>query len=156
MNVENNSRKWLILTRKAKIPCQKIWSGDEDEDQDATSEDATTCNDQEQEFSMGENDPVFQGIWGSTDVTMDHRLSVLERKMEEICKNFMLGNSGRTNLEEMTKKISVLENNNAKFVDENMALKLENAELKGFIRGKVSTIENNVKNLYQENEEKSL
>ena len=35
-----------------------------------------------------------------------------------------------------------------------MALKLENAELKGFIRGKVSTIENNVKNLYHENEER--
>ena len=32
-----------------------------------------------------------------------------------------------------------------------MALKLENA---GFIRGKVSTVENNVKNLYQQNEEK--
>ena len=27
--------------------------------------------------------------------------------MEEICKHFMLGTSGTTNLEEMTKKISV-------------------------------------------------
>ena len=131
----------------------KNMSGDEDEDQDATSEDATTCNDHEQEFSMGENDPAFQGIWGSTDVTMDHRLSVLERKMEEICKNFMLGTSGRTNSEEMTKKISVLENNNAKLVDENMALKLE---LKGFIRGKASTIENNVKIFIKKTKKKSL
>ena len=79
-------------------------SGDEDEDQDVTSEDATICWDYEQEFGMGENDPAFQGIlW--TDVTVDHRLSVLEKKMEEICQNFMLGTSGTTNLEEMTKKI---------------------------------------------------
>ena len=86
---------------------------------------------------MGENDPAFEGIWGSKDVTVDHRLSVLEKKMEEICKHFMLGPSGTTNLEEMMKKISVLENDNAKLVDENIALKLENAELKGFIGGKV-------------------
>ena len=40
-----------------------------------------------------------------------------------------------------SKKISVLENNNAKLVDENMTLKLENAELKGFIRGKAQPFE---------------
>ena len=38
-----------------------------------------------------------------------------------------------------------------KLLDENTALKIENAELKGFIRGKVDTIENDVNNLYQEN-----
>ena len=32
-----------------------------------------------------------------------------------------------------------------KLLDENTALKIENAELKGFIRGKVDTIENDVK-----------
>ena len=42
-----------------------------------------------------------------------------------------------------------------KLLDENTALKIENAELKGFIRGKIDTIENNVKNLYQENSKKS-
>ena len=87
----------------------KNLSGDEDQDHDSTNEDATTCTDYEQEFGMGESDPAFQGIWGNTDVTVDHRLSVLEKKLEEICKHFMLGPTGTTNLEEMTNKITVLE-----------------------------------------------
>ncbi len=123
---------------KATLPenMENNLSEDEDQDQDTMNEDATTCTDYDQEFGVRENDPEFQGIWGNTDATVDHRLSVLEKKLEDICKHFMLGPSGPTNLEKMTNKISVLENKNAKLADENMALKLENADLKGFIVGK--------------------
>ena len=84
---------------------------------------------------------------------VEFRLAMLERKLDELTLRVNSGQPATAAIDEVKNRAVVLENEKMKLLDENTVLKIENAELKGFIRGKV---ENDIKNLYQENSKKVI
>ena len=57
------------------------------------------------------------------------------------------GQPATTAIDEVKTRVVVLESEKMRLLDEKSTLKIENAELKDFIRGKVDTMENDIKNL---------
>ena len=111
-------------------------------------------NDRVGEIFDDEGEQRCQDLWGD-ERAVDYRLAMLERKLDDLTLRVNSGQPATTAIDEVKNRVVVLENEKMKLLDENTALKIENAELKGFIRGKVDTIENDVKNLYQENSNKN-
>ena len=101
-----------------------------------------------------ESEQLCQNLCG-VDRAVDYRSAMLERELDELTMRVNSGQPATTAIDEVKNRVVVLENEIMKLLDENTALKIENAELKGFIRGKLDTIENDVKNSYQENSKKS-
>eukprot|EP00112_Aurelia_sp_Birch-Aquarium-sp1_P011987 Seg2516.3 transcript_id=Seg2516.3/GoldUCD/mRNA.D3Y31 product="hypothetical protein" protein_id=Seg2516.3/GoldUCD/D3Y31 len=99
-------------------------------------------NEKEKDTFHDESKHQSQGVWG--DWAVDYRLALLERKVDQLTIRFDSGQPATTAIDEVKNRVVVLKNEKMKLVDENIALKIENAELKGFIRGKVDTIENEV------------
>ena len=67
--------------------------------------------------------------------------------MDELTIRLNSGQPATTAIDEVKTRVVVLESEKMRLLDEKSTLKIENAELKDFIRGKVDTMENDIKNL---------
>ena len=71
-----------------------------------------------------------QDLWGD-ERAVDYRLAMLGRKLDEVTLRVNSGLPATTAIDEVKNRVVVLENEKMKLLDENTALKIENAKLKG-------------------------